>query len=284
MTTLLGRAFTRITAAAASMEVAHRQSRADQFLGTDYPSLVDSPNGRFWFQSMPLPDGSRVRGASADPGREPNLWAACFGRSRDCLSGKTVLDVGANDGYFSLAALLCGASEVAAVNTLELTHGTFPANLQYAARKWQLAPRLIAADFHTLPTERKYDVIFFFGVLNHLESVHAGVRHLERLLAPNGRIYLETPISGATADVPVMEVASDVFGRVPQYRAGLNTVGNSNYLVPNELAVRAIAETHGLMVDPLPLAGLYEGSWGVGHTRRVFVLSRMSEGALPKRG
>ena len=160
--------------------------------------------------------------------------------------------MGANDGYFSLAALLCGADAVTAVNTPELAHGTFPANLQYAARRWKLAPRIVAADFLQLPADGEYDVILFFGVFNHLENVHSGVRHLERLLAPGGRVYLETPVSRVEADVPVMEVASDVYGRVPHLRAGMGTVGNSNYLIPNELAVRAVAAAHGLLAAPLP--------------------------------
>lgn len=284
MPSLLRRAFARVSSVVSKLEVAHRTAQADDFLRTGTPQLIDPPNDRFWFQSMPLPDGTRVRGASADPAREPNLWRACFGPDRDCLGGKTVLDVGANDGYFTLAALLCGAAGVNAVNTPELAHGTFPHNLKYAARKWGLHPEITAADFLTLPTDRKYDVILFFGVLNHLESVHAGVRHLERLLAPGGRIFVETPVSEAVGHVPIMEVASDVFGGVPQFRAGLTTVGNSNYLVPNELAVRAVAATHGLIVDPLPLAGAYENSFGVGRTRRVFVLSRMTDRPLPRQG
>ncbi len=275
MPNLLTRTLTRAaTAFAPPSEATRREALAERFLA-HHLDPTESPNGRFWFQSMSFPDGTRVLGANPDAAREPKLWEACFGTGRHTLSGKTVLDVGANDGYFSLASLVCGADAVTAVNTPDLAHGTFPANLQYAARQWKLTPQIVAADFLQLPTNVRYDVILFFGVLNHLDNVTAGMRHLERLLAPNGRIYLETPISDMASDVPAMEVASDVYGRVPHLRAGMTSVGNSNYLIPNALAVRAVAAAHGLCAAPLPSPNPKRG---------LFVLTRIGDGKMPRQG
>jgi SAM-dependent methyltransferase len=234
---------------------------------------------------MPLPDGTRIRGASGDPNREQRLWAACLGSDRDCLAGKRVLDVGANDGFFSIAALLCGADSVNAVNTPALAHGTFPANLQYAADQWEVAPQITADDYLNLPSAGpKYDVVLFFGVLNHLENVYAGMRAVERVLAPGGTIYLETQVTAHSSPLPILELASDVYPTtVPQLRAAIDSGGNSNYLLPNELAVRALGATFGLTVDALPPNPYEEVFAGAGR-RRVFVLSRAADRVLRPKG
>lgn len=285
MTSLIRRAINRVSEFTTGLDSAERHSRADQFLNLTYGPLVNSPNGRFWFQSMPLPDGNRILGASGDPSREQKLWAACFGTNHDALVGKRVLDVGANDGFFSIAALLCGAVSVNAVNTPALSHGTFPVNLQYAAAQWGVSPQVTADDFLNLPSSGpKYDAVLFFGVLNHLENVYAGMRAVERVLAPGGTIYLETQVSANASPLPMMELASDVYATtVPQHNGTLNSVGNSNYLLPNEMAVRALGVSFGLTVDALP-PNPYEEVFGGQGRRRVFVLTRAADRKVQPKG
>jgi 2-polyprenyl-3-methyl-5-hydroxy-6-metoxy-1,4-benzoquinol methylase len=285
MPSLLRRAINHISSFSTLLDGAERQSRADQFLNYSHGSLSPSPNGRFWFQSMPLPDGTRILGASGDPCREQRLWSACFGPNRDAFAGKRVLDVGANDGFFSIAALLCGADSVHAINTPALAHGTFPTNLRYAAERWGVTPQVTVDDFLNLPsTGPKYDIVMFFGVLNHLENVYAGMRAIERLLAPGGTIFLETQISSNSSSLPLMELASDVYSTtVPQIRGSLDTVGNSNFLLPNELAVRALGTTFGLNVNTLP-QNPYEEVLGGPGRRKVFILTRTADRTVRPKG
>lgn len=265
---------------------ARRRVLADRFLAAPCDRVVPSPNENFWFMTMPLPDGSRVGGVCPDRDREQKLWASCFGGDRDCLAGKRVLDVGANDGFFTIASLLCGASSAHAVNTGELVHGTFPANLRYAGRLWGVRPRVTVGDFLDLPVNGpRYDAILFFGVFYHLENVYAGLRLLGRLLAPGGRLYLETQVTGVESDLPVLEVASDAFPTtVPQIRETIGSVGNSNYLLPNPAAVRAVAGTYGLDVAELPAGNPYEATFGGPGRRRVFVLTRAAAFRPPPKG
>jgi SAM-dependent methyltransferase len=195
-----------------------------------------------------------------------------------------VLDVGANDGFFSIAALLCGAESVHAVNTGELTCGSFPGNLRFAARLWGVRPRVTVGDFQDLPARGPgYDVILFFGVFYHLENVYRGLRVLERLLAPGGTIYLETQVTMVESDLPVLEVASDAYPTtVPQIHCTIDSLGNSNFLVPNPPAIRALAETFGLRAATLPPNNPYESVFGGPGRRKVFVLTRPADRLPPK--
>ena len=145
--------------------------------------------------------------------------------------------------------------------------------------------RVTVDDFINLPSNGpKYDAVLFFGVLNHLENVYAGMRAVERVLAPGGTIYLETQVSANASPLPMMELASDVYATtVPQHRDTLDSVGNSNFLLPNELAVRALGATFGLTVDALP-PNLYEEVFGGSGRRRVFVLTRAADRKVQPKG
>lgn len=286
MFTLARRIHARLSKLRAVRRPESRRRFADRFLSPDVGELVGGPDDLFWFHTMPLPDGRRIRGVNADPNREQKLWESCFGTDRDCLRGQRVLDIGANDGFFTIASLLCGAKSCRAVNTGDLVHGSFPANLRWASRSWGVNPRITVGDFLDLPTDGpKYDAILFFGVLYHLENVFAGLRVLGKLLAPGGRIYLETQVTRVTSEWPVLEVASDTFRTtVPQIRSTLDSVGNSNFLIPNPAAVAALGETFGYEVEPLPAGNPYEASFGGDGGRRVFVLRKPEERPLPKKG
>jgi len=286
MLTLARRIHARLAKLRAIRRPESRRAYADRFLSPDVGELVGGPGDLFWFHTMPLPDGRRIRGVDADPNREQKLWESCFGTDRDCLRGQRVVDIGANDGYFTIASLLCGAKSCRAVNTGDLVHGSFPTNLRWTSRVWGVNPRITVGDFLDLPeTGPKYDVILFFGVLYHLENVFAGLRHLGELLAPGGRIYLETQVTRLDTEAPVLEVASDTFRTtVPQIRSTLDSVGNSNFLIPNPAAVHVLAETFGYEVEMLPDGNPYEADFGGLGGRRVFVLRKAAERPLPRKG
>jgi SAM-dependent methyltransferase len=287
MFTLTRRIRTQFSQIRTRRSLGDRHALAERFLTIDEASEpVASPNGNFWFMTMPLPDGRRVVGANPDPNRERKLWASCFGHDRDCLVGKRVLDIGANDGFFSIASLLCGAESAHAVNTGELVHGTYPANLRFAARLWGVRPKVTVGDFQALsPRGPKYDVILFFGVFYHLENVYNGLRVLEQILAPGGTIYLETQVTKVESDLPVLEVASDAYPTtVPQIHCTIGSLGNSNYLLPNPPAVRALAETFGLRAVAMTPGNPYEADFGGPGCRRLFALTRPADRPPPPKG
>lgn len=253
-------------------------SKGNAFFDVPYRELVDSPNGRVWFMNMPLPNGDRISGVNGGSrSREQELWLSCFPDARSRLSGKRVLDLGANDGYFTIAALLSGAASATAVNLGAPDYGHYPGNLEYAARAWGVTPEIVVGDFLSVDLRPgAYDVIFFFGVLYHLENVFAGFRRLKQLLARDGTIYLETQMTAVACGQPVFEMASDSFPTtVPQSKLDLNKKGNSNFLLPNERVVRCLADTFDLTVGPTEAK---ENVYELLHLgmRRLFVLHHAS--------
>jgi SAM-dependent methyltransferase len=219
------------------------------FFKISYDRLLNRPNGRSWWQSMPLPDGNRIAGAHADVEVQFKLWdSLCL---YTCgLAGKRVLDIGANDGFFTIAALLAGASKVTAINTADET--TYPENLLFAARQWNVAPEIIVDDFQTYPFDGGYDVIFFLGVLYHLENIFAATKRLRRLLNNGGTLYLETQLSLIDSPLPLYEAASDTHRTVAkQFKEHLDAVGISNFLFPNEAAIHNLASSYDFICERL---------------------------------
>jgi SAM-dependent methyltransferase len=194
---------------------------------------------------MPLPNGGRIQGHNMDLNIQYKTWQAMRIPAPDGLAGKTVLDVGANDGYFTLAALMSGAAEVTALDSRQWY--TFPANLLYAAQQWGLTDRIrtVVADFRTHPFDRTYDVILFLGVLYHLEDVFGALKLLRGLLADGGALILETQMTLTASDLPLFECASDIYPTVAeQNKRGLDLVGISNYLFPNHAAMMNLAYSY----------------------------------------
>ena len=144
------------------------------------------------------------------------------------LAGKRVLDIGANDGFFTLAALMAGATEVTAIDA---EWGTWPQNIQYASQAWNVTPHILTGDFRVYDFQQRYDVIFFLGVLYHLEDVFGCMKKLDQILEPGGVIYVETQMSQIQSDLPVFEYASDIYPTIArQDKPALTHVGFSNYL------------------------------------------------------
>lgn len=208
------------------------------FFQQKYNRLVDPPNGtRFWWHSMPLPNGDRIKGAPLDKDLQFKMWRAM---QIEDLSGKRVLDIGANDGFFALAASMSGAAEVTAIDQ---DWETWPANIHYASEIWGSKLKIVTGDFRAFEFEGRYDVIFFLGVLYHLEDVFGAMKRLSGLLKNLGVLYIETQMSQIESALPLFEFASDIYSTVATQDKGnmISAVGLSNYLFPNGLAIRNLA-------------------------------------------
>ena len=94
-----------------------RSKQVTPFFQNRSDKLVDSPNqSEIWWHSIPLPDGSRINGYHKDKDLQFKMWRAMKIANSGGLAGKRVLDIGANDGFFTLAALMAGAQEVTAID------------------------------------------------------------------------------------------------------------------------------------------------------------------------
>lgn len=213
------------------------------YFAKDFSALVDSPNGSaLWWHSLPLPDGRRINGSHPDKDLQLKMWDS-LQIPDDGLRGKAVLDIGANDGFFSVAAALSMAESVTAINSADWV--TWPRNINFAADIWRAKIEVITGDFRAYDFGRKYDAIFLLGVLYHLENVFDCIKCLRGILTDRGSLYIETHVTDVVANVPIFEYASDTFPTsAPQGKSTLGSVGISNYLFPNTLAVRNLAESY----------------------------------------
>ncbi|MDA8117252.1 MAG: DUF1698 domain-containing protein [Actinomycetota bacterium] len=142
------------------------------------------------------------------------------------LRGKSVLDIGAYDGFFSFAAERLGASRVVALDhyvwstdmagylkdwresqqtgrALPPPHlsrhfrpdelpGRKPFDLARRALGSKVEP--VVADFMTADLSKlgTFDVVLFLGILYHLEEPLTAVRRLRAVTAPGGLAVIET--------------------------------------------------------------------------------------------
>jgi hypothetical protein len=116
------------------------------FFEATYKDLIYRPNGRDGWHSIPPPDGNRIAAAHADRCVQLKLWKDLhLGRYE--ISGKKTLDIGANDGFYTIAALIIAAS------TSNRDHYRGPAlrskNPLFASNQWNVQPETVVDDFQT---------------------------------------------------------------------------------------------------------------------------------------
>jgi tRNA (mo5U34)-methyltransferase len=114
-----------------------------------------------WWHSFQFPSGERVSGVRSIA--ELNAHLAQF-QLPENLTGKTVLDIGAWDGWFSFEMERRGA-EVTAVDCWDNP------KFRYAHRQLQSGVRYCIRDVYDLRPEEigRFDIVLFFGVLYHLK-------------------------------------------------------------------------------------------------------------------
>lgn len=121
------------------------------------------PPGINWWHQIALPDGSVTPGP--DRSGEKLEWLHL-----PDLTGKTVLDVGAYDGYFSFAAERLGASRVLAVDTHVWRRPGGKDGFEYARKALGSSVEDIELEVLDVSPETvgKFDVVLFLGVLYHM--------------------------------------------------------------------------------------------------------------------
>ena len=175
-----------------------------------------------WYHSIELAPGITT------PGRQPaEAWQKMLVQLQlPDLTNKSVLDIGAYDGFFSFAAERLGASRVTA-----LDHYVWSADMAEYMKDWREARRTgapipplhksrhwrpeelpgrrpfdtarvilgsrvepVVGDFMTMNLTElgQYDVVLFLGVLYHLEEPLRAMRRVAHVTAPGGLAVIES--------------------------------------------------------------------------------------------
>jgi tRNA (mo5U34)-methyltransferase len=172
-----------------------------------------------WFHTFALAPGIYTPGIARNHGYRLGVLGA------DRFAGRSVLDVGAFDGFYSFLAERRGARRVVAVDNqqyVDWVHARFGVTLDGGAGFRAIAGlvgsrveyrRMDALDAHVLG--ERFDVVLCFGILHRVTDPIRLLLALVDVLAAGGEIVLETYGSHLGADAPAIEVhePGDVYAR-----------------------------------------------------------------------
>jgi tRNA (mo5U34)-methyltransferase len=172
-----------------------------------------------WFHTFALAPGLYTPGVARDHGYRMSIL------DRDRFAGRSVLDVGAFDGFYSFLAEAQGARRVVAVDNeqyVDWVRARFGVLLEGGAGFGAIA-ELIASDvvyrrmdaLDVGQLKERFDVVLCFGILHRVTDPIALLRALADVLEPGGEIVLETYGSWLPDDSPALEIhqPSDVYAR-----------------------------------------------------------------------
>jgi tRNA (mo5U34)-methyltransferase len=119
------------------------------------------------------------------------------------LTGKTVLDIGASDGFFSFAAERAGATRVVAVESFWRAGGQTKAGFDLAHEVLNSRVEPNPSDLYDLTPESvgTFDVVLMLGVLYHLRDPLLGLERVARLTKE--LLVVETLVDSVWALRPV---------------------------------------------------------------------------------
>lgn len=198
----------------------------------------------FWYHKIELPGGITT------PGTQP-IDPAKYGIPDD-LTGKSILDIGAWDGYWTFEAIKRGASRVFAID--DFSDGTD--KLIDRSTEWETfdlcAEALGVQDKVERETMNVYeipmllpvfDIVFFFGTLYHLKFPFLALNHIRACCKE--QIYVETAIlNGCKSAYGDWAYDEDDCSMefYPDDQYGLN---HTNWWVPSLRCAHAMVEQAG---------------------------------------
>jgi tRNA (mo5U34)-methyltransferase len=204
----------------------------------------------WWWHSIDLGRGvvtPGAKGAEMPGGGRAFMQGELASLALPDLRGKSVLDLGAHNGFYSFAAERLGASPVVALDYFAWIHesadardGSPPlgrAGFDVAHRILRSKVEPVVGDFMTIDLAALgcFDVVLFLGVLYHMPDPLGGMRRL----------------AAVTSEVAVIESHAIAVVRANDYAlleflpgAELND-DPSNWFVPNDAGLRALCSAAG---------------------------------------
>ena len=207
-----------------------------------------------WFHRIDLGQGIVTPGLDNTPDKEAQL-------KLPSLRGKTVLDIGAWDGYFSFAAERLGASRVLATDSFVWSGATWASKAGFDLAHEALGSKVEEKQIDVMDLSPDavgtFDVVFFLGVLYHLRHP---LLALERVASVTGELLvLETVVDmtftrrPAAAFYPTDELEGDESNwwgpNAPAVVGMLKAVGFSQVDIVNQRSIASKA-SHTLKMLP----------------------------------
>ena len=188
----------------------------------------------YWHHSIDLGGGVVTRGHK-DNRLCREEADRIFGRI--ALPGRSVLDIGAWNGYFSFEAKQRGAARVLATDSYCWSHPDFRGRETFELAREALAVDVEAKEIDAAQigpeTVGQFDVVLFLGVFYHrydaLETLARAASVARDVLVVETLLDLRKVDRPAMVFIPSDEVNND----------------NSNWWAPNELLVEALLRRHG---------------------------------------
>jgi tRNA (mo5U34)-methyltransferase len=222
--------------------VAVREGRvsADREAGLDANDLNSEIAKITWYHSIPLGNGIVTHGVDDTPRRLRKIHLP------GDLAGKTVLDVGAWDGFFSFEAARRGAARVLATDSFSWTGEGWGTKAGFDLARRALGSNVEDKEIDVLDlspdTVGVFDVVLFLGILYHMKDPMLA---LERVFSVTGeRLIMSTLVDMTWRRRPAMAF----------YPGSEANDDPTNWWGPNPAAVQAMLRSVGFsrveVVDP----------------------------------
>ncbi|MEI6609649.1 MAG: methyltransferase domain-containing protein [Deltaproteobacteria bacterium] len=201
-------------------------------------NLINEMNSIKWWHRIELDDGLFTPGEVVHVSDGSDYATKRFGMPKD-LSGKTVLDVGAWDGYFSFEAERRGAGKVVACDVSVDSGGNWGGTDGFNFAKKILKSNVIFKEcsIEELISNKigNYDVVMCYGVLYHLQNLMPAIQNLAAVTKEYALI-----------ETAVLPAAMDTNPNLPLC-AFLQGFDNdpSNYWYPNTKCLKAMLYFYG---------------------------------------
>jgi tRNA (mo5U34)-methyltransferase len=255
-----------------AIELIPDTSAAEQLVADAY--AIDAPledalrvrdSVPLWFHTFALAPGVYTPGIARDHGYRLAVLEA------DRFAGRSVLDVGAFDGFYSFLAERRGARRVVAVDNeqyVDWVGARFGIELAPAAGFDAIAELTGSqVEYRQMDggavrdLDERFDIVLCFGILHRVTDPIAFLQALADVLEPGGEIVLETYGSTLDADTPALELREpgDVYARddftywgFPA--EGLRRLGRTVGLADVEIVDEVIVDGHPRIVAVLRAA------------------------------
>ncbi len=211
----------------------------------------------WWYQSFELPGG--VMTSPGDPPAYfPELrWNLIEPFVPRDLTGKSVLDVGGNAGYFSVQMMKRGAARCTIVEPFV----EFAAQARYVAELHGYEFEIVNEDVHTwcLTTEDRFDYVIFLGLFYHLKYPGIVLDRLaemtrERMYFQSAAVGEDVRFNGRRDYTPGEDdpILSDPNFPRMAFIENLYNGDPTNWWIPNPPALEPLLRSAGMKVVARP--------------------------------